>query len=97
MTYKEKLRALRLAMQKNRIDAYIIPSSDPHTSEYVPEHYKNLLYASGFTGSAGTLVITADFAGLWADFRYFEQAEKQLKDTGYELVKLKVQHTQTNL
>ena len=75
------------------IDAYIIPSSDPHMSEYVPDRYKCIHFASGFTGSAGTLVITQDFAGLWADFRYFEQANQQLSGSGYELVKLKVQHT----
>lgn len=80
-------------MKQQGIDAYIIPSSDPHTSEYLPEHYKCLLFACGFTGSQGTLVITEDFAGLWADFRYFEQAEDQLKGSGYQLVKLKVQHT----
>jgi len=93
MTYQDKLIAIRAAMQQNGIDAYIIPSSDPHMSEYVPERYKCIYFASGFTGSAGTLVITADFAGLWADFRYFEQASEQLIDSGYELVKLSVQHT----
>lgn len=80
-------------MRQFVLDAYIIPASDPHMSEYVPERYKCIQFASGFTGSAGTLVITQQFAGLWADFRYFEQAEAQLKDSGYELVKLKVQHT----
>ena len=61
-------------------------------SEYVPDHYKCLYFASGFTGSAGTLVITQDFAGLWTDFRYFVQANEQLAGSGFELVKLKVQH-----
>ncbi|PWG81907.1 Xaa-Pro aminopeptidase [Pararcticibacter amylolyticus] len=93
MTFEEKLAAIRTAMKQQGIDAYIIPSSDPHTSEYLPEHYKCLLFVCGFTGSQGTLVITEDFAGLWADFRYFEQAEDQLKGSGYQLVKLKVQHT----
>ncbi|RZK40694.1 MAG: aminopeptidase P family protein [Pedobacter sp.] len=93
MTYQDKLVAIRAEMLKNGIDAYIIPSSDPHMSEYVPDYYKCIYFASGFTGSAGTLVITADFAGLWADFRYFEQANEQLNGSGYELVKLKVQHT----
>ncbi|WP_443938721.1 aminopeptidase P family protein [Pedobacter sp. MW01-1-1] len=93
MTYQDKLNAIRAKMVEEGIVAYIIPSSDPHMSEYVPQRYKCIEFASGFTGSAGTLVITADFAGLWADFRYFEQATEQLNGTGYELVKLKVQHT----
>lgn len=92
MTYKEKLAAIREQMKTNNVSAYIIPSADPHISEYLPNHYKCIPFASGFTGSAGTLVITADFAGLWADFRYFVQAEEQLKNTGYELVKQRVQH-----
>jgi Xaa-Pro aminopeptidase len=78
-------------MAEQNIAAYIIPSSDPHISEYLPERYKCIQWTSGFTGSAGTLVITADFAGLWTDARYFVQANEQLKDTGFELVKLKVQ------
>ncbi len=93
MTYQEKLAAIRAKMVTNGVDAYIIPSSDPHMSEYVPDRYKCIQFASGFTGSAGTLVITQKFAGLWADFRYFEQANQQLNGSGYELVKLKVQHT----
>ena len=93
MTYQKKLSAIRAKMIAAGIDAYIIPSSDPHMSEYVPDRYKCIHFASGFTGSAGTLVITQDFAGLWADFRYFEQANQQLSGSGYELVKLKVQHT----
>jgi len=92
MTYKEKLAAIREQMKANNVSAYIIPSADPHISEYLPDHYKCLHFASGFTGSAGTLVITADFAGLWADFRYFVQAEHQLKNSGYQLVKQKIQH-----
>jgi Xaa-Pro aminopeptidase len=92
MTYKEKLAAIREQMQKNKVNAYIITSADPHMSEYVPDHYRCLYFASGFTGSAGTLVITQDFAGLWTDFRYFVQANEQLADSGFELVKLKVQH-----
>src|SRR5690606_4695388 len=73
------------------IDGYIIPSSDPHISEYLPERYKCIAWTSGFTGSAGTLVITQDFAGLWTDSSYFVQANEQLAGTGFELVKLKVQ------
>lgn len=93
MNYQEKLAAIRTQMLALGIDAYIIPVSDPHMSEYVPERYKCIEFASGFSGSAGTLVITQQFAGLWADFRYFEQATAQLKDSGYQLVKLKIQHT----
>lgn len=92
MTYPEKLSAIRKQMQADNVQAYIIPSADPHISEYLPDHYKCIPFASGFTGSAGTLVITADFAGLWADFRYFEQAAEQLENSGFELVKQKVQH-----
>ncbi|RKR80807.1 Xaa-Pro aminopeptidase [Mucilaginibacter gracilis] len=92
MTYKQKLAAIRQQMKDKGISAYIIPSADPHISEYLPDFYKCLHFASGFTGSAGTLVITLEFAGLWTDFRYFVQAGEQLQDTGYELVKLKVQH-----
>ena len=91
MTYKERLAAIRAAMQAQQIDAYIIPSSDPHISEYLPDRYKCIAWASGFTGSAGTLVITADFAGLWTDARYFVQGAAQLAGSGFELVKLKAQ------
>lgn len=91
MTNSEKLSALRQWMQKENINAYIITSADPHISEYLPRKYKCIKWASGFTGSAGTLAITADFAGLWTDSRYFVQAVDQLKGTGFELVKLKNQ------
>lgn len=91
MTHSEKLMQLRQAMQTQGIAAYIIPSSDPHISEYLPDRYKCIAWASGFTGSAGTLVITQSFAGLWTDARYFVQAGEQLADTGFELVKLRMQ------
>ncbi|MBW3518598.1 aminopeptidase P family protein [Flavobacterium sp. NKUCC04_CG] len=92
MKHLEKLAAIRELMAKNSIDAYIVPSSDPHISEYLPEHYRCISWISGFTGSAGTLMITKDFAGLWTDSRYFVQANQQLEESGFELVKLKVQH-----
>ncbi len=92
MTHIEKLQAIRAQMKEQNIDAYIIPSSDPHISEYLPEYYKCIAWTSGFTGSAGTLVITQQFAGLWTDSRYFVQANDQLAHTGFELVKLRVQH-----
>lgn len=91
MTHSEKLAQLRQAMQAQGIDAYIIPSSDPHISEYLPDRYKCIAWASGFTGSAGTLAITQSFAGLWTDGRYFVQAGAQLAGSGFELVKLKTQ------
>ncbi|MCD0487567.1 aminopeptidase P family protein [Pedobacter sp. MC2016-14] len=91
MTHKEKLSEIRKQMQQDNVQAYIIPSADPHISEYLPNHYKCIPFTSGFTGSAGTLVITQDFAGLWTDSRYFEQGEEQLKGSGFTLVKQKVQ------
>jgi len=92
MTYQEKLSEIRKQMKADHVEAYIIPSADPHISEYLPKHYKCIPFTSGFTGSAGTLVITQDFAGLWTDSRYFEQAAEQLAGSGFELVKQKVQH-----
>jgi Xaa-Pro aminopeptidase len=92
MTYKEKLVRIRKQMQEDNVQGYIIPSSDPHISEYLPRHYKCIPFTSGFKGSAGTLVITQEFAGLWTDFRYFEQATEQLENSGFDLVKQKMQH-----
>ncbi|RAJ27120.1 aminopeptidase P family protein [Pedobacter cryoconitis] len=92
MTYQDKLREIRKQMKADNVQAYIIPSADPHISEYLPKHYKCIPFTSGFTGSAGTLVITHDFAGLWTDFRYFEQGTAQLAGSGFELVRQKVQH-----
>ncbi len=97
MTTREKLQAIRAAMLDRNIDAYIIPSSDPHQSEYVADHWKSREWISGFTGSAGTVVITADHAGLWTDSRYFIQAEEQLQGSGVELHKLGIPHTPEHL
>ncbi len=69
MKYIDKLASLRQEMKEKAVDAYIIPSSDPHISEYLPKRYKCIAWTSGFTGSAGTLAITQDFAGLWTDSR----------------------------
>lgn len=91
MNYKERLAAIRQHMKEQGLSAYIIPSADPHISEYLPDRYKCIYFASGFTGSAGTLVITQNFAGLWTDARYFEQAAEQLAGSGFELVKLQAQ------
>ena len=93
MTHKEKLSALRVAMRQQHLDAYIIPSSDPHMSEYLPDHWRIMAWLTGFTGSAGTVVVTRDFAGVWTDSRYFIQAEEQLQDSGFSLVKLVIPHT----
>ncbi len=87
------LTNLRKAMQEQNIDAYIITMFDPHLSEYVAEHWRIINWFSGFSGSAGTIVVTHDFAGLWTDSRYFIQAENQLQNSGIELVKLKIPHT----
>ncbi|MBC5991226.1 aminopeptidase P family protein [Pontibacter cellulosilyticus] len=92
MTYKERLAAIRSQMKGEGVSAYIIPSADPHISEYVPDRYKCIAFASGFTGSAGTLVITEEAAHLWTDARYFVQANEQLEGTGFELAKLRVQN-----
>jgi len=83
-----KLLKLRNEMKRNGIDAYIIPSSDAHQSENVAEYFKGRRWISNFTGSAGTAVITADSAGLWTDGRYFLQAEKELKGSGFDLFKM---------
>jgi Xaa-Pro aminopeptidase len=93
MTTEQKLHQVRDQMRQEKIGAYLIPITDPHMSEYVPLHWRTIEWFSGFTGSAGTLVITADFAGLWTDSRYFIQAGDQLRDSGIELVQLKIPHT----
>jgi Xaa-Pro aminopeptidase len=97
MTVQEKLSAIRKAMQDRQLAAYIIPSGDPHQSEYVAAHWKSRQWISGFTGSAGTVVITHDHAGLWTDSRYFIQAEEQLKGSPVELHKLGIPHTPEHL
>jgi Xaa-Pro aminopeptidase len=83
----ERLALLRAAMRQNSIDAYIIPLSDPHISEYVPDHWKIITWLTGFTGSAATVVITDSFAGLWTDSRYFIQAENEISGSGFMVVK----------
>ncbi|OOR93221.1 Xaa-Pro aminopeptidase [Moraxella caviae] len=87
-----RLQALRQAMTAHGIDVLIIPTADPHLSEYIPAHYQAREYFSGFTGSMGTLVVGADFAHLWADSRYWEQADIELGGTGIELQKLTANH-----
>jgi Xaa-Pro aminopeptidase len=85
---KDRIAALRAQMQANGIDMYLIGSEDFHGSEYVGEHFKCRAYISGFTGSAGTVVVSKDEAGLWTDGRYFLQAADQLKGSGVELFKM---------
>nr|WP_008827233.1 aminopeptidase P family protein [Haloplasma contractile] len=85
---KERIQKLRTLMEEKGLAAYIVPSSDPHQSEYVAEHYASRAFISGFTGSAGTAVITLDEAGLWTDGRYFVQAADELKGTGVRLFKM---------
>lgn len=87
MTTKDKIEALRNEMSKQEIDAFIIFSADPHMSEYLPEEWLEREWISGFTGSAGFVVITQDKAGLWTDSRYFVQAPLELKDSGIQLMK----------
>ncbi len=82
-------------MAENGINAFIVPSTDPHSGEYVPEHWKSRRWISGFTGSAGTAVITDHSAALWTDSRYFLQAADQLAGTGIELMKECVEGTPT--
>ena len=84
---KERIHALRMTFRPNNIKAFIIPSTDPHLSEYVAPYWMSREWISGFTGSAGTAVILMDKAGLWADSRYFLQAEKELEGSGITLYK----------
>ena len=90
---QQRISALREAMKHYNMGAYIIPSSDPHLSEYPADCWKSRQWISGFTGSAGTVVITADKAGLWTDSRYFLQAAKELEGSGIELYKMGLPET----
>lgn len=88
MNVNQKLQLLRAEMRSNNIDAVIIPSSDPHQSEYVSNHWQERAWISGFTGSAGTVVVTLDHAGLWTDSRYFLQGEMELAGSEFVLHKM---------
>ncbi len=90
-----RLTALRAEMQKRGIDIYLVPTSDFHNSEYVGGHFKAREFLTGFTGSAGTAVVTADAAGLWTDGRYFIQAEQELSGSGFELYRMGMEHVST--
>ena len=83
-----RLAQLRAAMAHHQVDAFIVPSADPHLSEYLPGRWKGREWLSGFTGSVGTFIATADFAGVWTDGRYYTQAEHELAGTGIQLMKI---------
>lgn len=85
---KQRIEKIRNLMKEKNIYAYIVPSSDYHQSEYVGDYFKSREFMSGFTGSAGTLIVSMDEAGLWTDGRYFIQAEHELKNSGIKLFKM---------
>ena len=87
-TVPERLAALRAAMDANGVDLYLIPVGDPHSSEYLPDHYTSLTYFSGFHGENSNFVVTRDKSALWADGRYFVQAEKEIAGTEIELERM---------
>ena len=93
METKEKIQALRSLMRREGINAFITPSTDPHAGEYIPERWKSRRWISGFTGSAGTAVVTLNQAALWTDSRYFIQATEQLAGTEFLLMKEKIEGT----
>lgn len=88
MSIKDRIERVRALMKEKNIDVYYIPTDDDHMSEYIADYYKCRKYISGFTGSAGFVVITQDEAGLWTDGRYFVQAERELKGSGIKLFKM---------
>lgn len=91
----ERLSLLREVMRREKLSAFIFPSTDAHNGEYVPDYWKSREWVSGFNGSAGTVVVTQNEAALWTDSRYFIAAEEQLQGTGIELMKLKMPGTPT--
>lgn len=94
-TVNQRLEDLREVMRRERLAAFIFPSTDPHQGEYVPDHWKGREFISGFNGSAGTAVVTLHSAALWTDSRYFLAAEEQLRGTEFQLMKLKIEGTPT--
>ena len=95
MNINQRLEDLREVMRREHLSAFIFPSTDPHQSEYVADHWKGREWISGFNGSAGTAVVTLASAALWTDSRYFIAAEEQLKGTEFQLMKLKIEGTPT--
>ncbi|SPJ32969.1 aminopeptidase P family protein [Kushneria phyllosphaerae] len=87
-TPSQRIDALRQAMTTHGIDAWLVPSSDPHLSEYLPGHWQGREWLTGFTGSVGTLLVTHGFAGLWVDSRYWVQADKELSGSGIKMMKV---------
>ena len=87
-TISERLIAIRNFMEAAKLDAFIIPSTDAHLSEYPPKRWESRKWISGFTGSAGTAVVTKKRAGVWTDSRYFLQAADELEGTGFDLFKM---------
>lgn len=85
---RTRIDSLRAALRRHQLAAWIVPSADPHLSEYLPERWKGREWLTGFTGSVGTLIVTDDFAGLWVDSRYWVQAEAQLAGTGIHVMKI---------
>src|SRR5947207_14966091 len=85
---KKRIQALRAKMREHGIHAYLIPSSDPHQSEYVPECWQRRPWISGFTGSMGDVLVTLRDAGLWADGRYYLQADAELAGSGIRLFRM---------
>lgn len=97
MTVNEKVEKLRKIMERENLDAYLINGTDPHNSEYVCPRWKTRAFISGFTGSAGTVLITKEKALLWVDSRYFIQGAKQIEGTVFTLVKSDVDNNPTVL
>ncbi len=96
-TVNDRIALLRKDMRDLNLDAYLIPSSDPHQSEYVAKHWESRVWLSGFTGSAGILVVTHDHAGVWTDSRYFLQAEEELSASEVVLHKQQVPYAPEHL
>ena len=95
MNVTDRLARLRELMRREKLSAFVFPSTDPHNGEYVPDHWKGREWVSGFNGSAGAVVVTGNAAALWTDSRYFIAAAQQLEGTGIELMKLKIPGTPT--
>ena len=87
-TVPERLAALREAMKANGVDVYLIPVGDPHASEYMPDHYTALTYFSGFHGENSNFVVTMTESAVWADGRYFVEAEKEIAGTEIQLMRM---------
>ena len=94
-TIAERLELLREELRREHLSAFVFPTTDPHNSEYTADHWKGREWISGFTGSAGTAVVTLQSAALWTDSRYFIQAAEQLKGTEFQLMRLKIAGTPT--